>query len=103
MPQASSGPVGSSSMVRNCDMGHSMDHVGLIGDLKVERDLLTGRTIGHREPVKQEEDKVWQNFRLPSEHQMDSKRPLLPLLSYEKREENENMFDSLYDPANNDE
>ncbi|XP_041456106.1 mediator of RNA polymerase II transcription subunit 13-like isoform X2 [Lytechinus variegatus] len=93
LPQANSGPVGS-SIGRNCDMGHS-----------IERDALIGRTIGHKETtIKQEEDKVWQNFRLPSEHHMDSKRPLLPLLSYEKREEeNENMFDSLYDPANNDE
>ena len=80
-----------------------MDHIGTVGDVKLERDALIGRTIGHKDP-KQEEDKVWHCFRLPTEHHVDYKRPLLPLLSYEKRDdENDLGLDSLYDPANNDE
>ena len=81
-----------------------MDHIGAVGDVKLERDALIGRTIGHKDPIKQEEDKVWQCFRLPTEHHVDYKRPLLPLLGYEKRDEDHDLgLDSLYDAANNDE
>lgn len=110
MPSSSNNAATGAVVGRNCEMTHNsmMDHAALIGDVKMERDILTGRTtIGHKESLKhqqQQQEKVWQFFRLPNDHHMDSKRPLLPLLSYEKREEEmDGVMDSLYDPANNDE